>query len=229
MAAVRLDGELTAKLPFAGLWPSETRAPTAEAFDLKAEVKANVEDMQLTNLSLAFEQGGTPQIIVGEIRAGWRKALDVEAKLTSRWLDLDRIAGVTAEAGPLDSILPFAQRLRDLMPAGGRAKASLAIEQANIGHDTATGVELILARAGQDLQIDRFRGAGESVGAGSPRASRAAHPRGRGTGRVFERAAGSGAAGEKTGPIAGAFPSAARGHPARGRLQQGAESVGRYL
>lgn len=158
MAAVRLDGELTAKLPFAGLWPSETRAPTAEAFDLKAEVKANVEDMQLTNLSLAFEQGGTPQIIVGEIRAGWRKALDVEAKLTSRWLDLDRIAGVTAEAGPLDSILPFAQRLRDLMPAGGRAKASLAIEQANIGHDTATGVELILARAGQDLQIDRFRG-----------------------------------------------------------------------
>lgn len=158
MAAVHLDGELTAKLPFAGLWPSETRAPTSEAFDLKAEVKADADALQLSNLSLAFEQGGTPQIIVGEIRAGWRSALDVEAKLTSRWLDLDRIAGVTAEAGPLDSILPFAQRLRDLMPAEGRAKASLAIEQANIGHDTAGGVELILARAGRDLQIDRFRG-----------------------------------------------------------------------
>jgi uncharacterized protein involved in outer membrane biogenesis len=158
MAAIHLDGELTAKLPFAGLWPSETRAPTSEAFDLKAEVKANADAFQLSNLSLAFEQAGTPQIILGEVRAEWRKALDVEAKLTSRWLDLDRIAGASAEAGPLDSILPFAQRLRELMPVEGRAKASLSIEQANIGRDTAGGVELILARAGRDLQIDRFRG-----------------------------------------------------------------------
>lgn len=158
MASVHLEGELTAKLPFAGLWPSETRAPTSEAFDLKAEVKANADALQLSNLSLAFEQGGTPQIILGEIRAGWHKALDVEAKLTSRWLDLDRIAGVSPEAKPLDSILPFAQRLRDLMPTEGRAKASLSIEQANLGRDTAGGVELILARAGRDLQIDRFRG-----------------------------------------------------------------------
>ncbi len=159
MSAMSLDGELTARLPFGGLWPTQTRAVTDEAFDLKANVKADAERLQLAGLTLSFEQDGTPQIITGDLQARWRKALEVEAKLSARWLDLDRIAGATSTSGPLDSILPFAQRIRDLLPSDGRSRASLSVEQANVGRDTVGGLELALTRSGNLLEIENFRSA----------------------------------------------------------------------
>ncbi|RZI38779.1 hypothetical protein EGT07_32450, partial [Herbaspirillum sp. HC18] len=81
----------------------------------------------------------------------------METKLTSRWLDLDRIAGVNDVAGPLDSAIPFAQRMRDLLPSGGRSRASLGIEQANIGREAVSGLTLAMVRTGDTLEIEDLR------------------------------------------------------------------------
>lgn len=157
MSAMSLEGELTARLPFGGLWPTQTRAVTDEAFELKASVKADADRLQLAGLTLSFEQDGKPQIITGELLARWSRTLEVEAKLASRWLDLDRIAGASSASGPLDSILPFAQRIRELLPSDGRSRASLSVEQANVGRDTVGGLELALTRSGNLLEIESFR------------------------------------------------------------------------
>ena len=77
--------------------------------------------------------------------------------LSSRWLDLDRIAGAGEAAGPLDSIIPLAIGMRDLLPAEGRSRATFAIDQANVGREAVSDVRLSLARSEDKLEIEEFR------------------------------------------------------------------------
>jgi uncharacterized protein involved in outer membrane biogenesis len=171
----RIDGELTARLPIASLWHAPQRGnvraqrletgtqPQARldrgepAFDLKAAVNISPAGATLSDLALAFEQNGRPQLITGELKALWREALAVEMSLSSRWLDLDRMAGAAEGAGPLESIIPLAIAMRDLLPAEGRSRASFAIDQGNVGREAVSNLRLSLARSQDKLEIEELR------------------------------------------------------------------------
>ena len=174
MGKSRMDGELTARLPVASIWaPSPGRGsssshakgavaePKAQAsdvaFDLKANVAADTSNATLSDVALSFEQDGQPQLLSGVVRAAWRDALAVDMNLASRWLDLDRIAGTTEHSSPLDSIVPLALRLRDLLPADGRSRASFTVDQANIGREAISGLRLALVRSRDKLEVEELR------------------------------------------------------------------------
>ena len=98
--------------------------------------------------------------------------------LASRWLDLDRIAGAGEGAGPLDSIVPLALRLRDLLPAEGRSRATFTIDQANIGREAVSDVRLSLAALAATSSRSRScASACRAAAAASCRASSRARPR----------------------------------------------------
>ena len=175
MSKPRIDGELTARLPIAGLWHApqrgNVRAQRQEAgsefegrpdrsepaFDLKANVNIGPGGATLSDLALAFEQDGRPQLVTGELKALWRETFAVEMSLSSRWLDLDRMAGAGEAAGPLDSLIPLAIGMRDLLPAEGRSRATVAIDQGNVGREAVSNVRLSLARSQGKLEIEEFR------------------------------------------------------------------------
>src|SRR5581483_7371176 len=75
---------------------------------------------------------------------------------SSRWLDLDRIAGSSEMAGPLESIVPLAIGLRDLLPPG-RSRARFSVDQANVGREAVNGISLSLARSGDALEIEELK------------------------------------------------------------------------
>jgi hypothetical protein len=169
MGKSRMDGELTASLPVASIWQSpavrtassshakgETKASDV-AFDLKANVVADAAGASLSDLALSFEQDGRPQLLNGAVRAAWRDALAVDMNLTSPWLDLDRIAGTPENSSPFDSIVPLALRLRDLLPADGRSRATFNVDQANIGRELISGLRLTLARSRDKLEVEELR------------------------------------------------------------------------
>jgi hypothetical protein len=91
-------------------------------------------------MALAFEQDGRPQLVTGDLKALWRDAIAVELSLSSRWLDIDRIAVAGEGAGPLESLVPLAVGIRELLPAEGRSRATLAIDQANVGREAVSNV-----------------------------------------------------------------------------------------
>ncbi|MET0194400.1 MAG: AsmA-like C-terminal region-containing protein, partial [Hyphomicrobiaceae bacterium] len=174
MGKSRMDGELTARLPVASIWaPSpgrgsssshakgavpETKGQASDvAFDLKANVAADTSTATLSDVALSFEQDGQPQLLSGVVKAAWRDALAVDMNLASRWLDLDRIAGTTENSSPLDSIVPLALRLRDLLPADGRSRASFTVDQANIGREAISGLRLALVRSRDKLEVEELR------------------------------------------------------------------------
>ena len=174
MGKSRMDGELTARLPVASIWaPSPSRGSSSShakgavaetksqandvAFDLKANVAADTSNATLSDVALSFEQDGQPQLLSGVVRAAWRDALAVDMNLASRWLDLDRIAGTAENSSPFDSIVPLALRLRDLLPADGRSRASFTVDQANIGREAVSGLRLALVRSRDKLEVEELR------------------------------------------------------------------------
>ena len=168
MAEPKLDGELTARLPIAGLARAPPARPlagaeedregaAAQAFDLKAVLRADAAGGTLSDLALSFEQGGRPQLVVGEASARWGDTFAFEVDLSSRWLDLDRIAGAGAGARPSESLVPFALRARELLPADGRSRLALSVDQANLGGEAVSGVRLAVARVKDKLEIEQLR------------------------------------------------------------------------
>jgi AsmA family/AsmA-like C-terminal region len=174
MGKLRVEGELTARVPIAGFWQplargvavSRKSANTEDehkldkseaAFELKAAVRADAAGAQLQDLSLTFEQDGRPQIITGSMRADWRQEVALDLALASHWLDLDRITAATEDSGPIEGIAKFSTRLRDLIPGQGNARASLIIDQANLGHETIGPVRLSLVRSHEKLEIQELR------------------------------------------------------------------------
>jgi uncharacterized protein involved in outer membrane biogenesis len=157
MGKPRIDGELTARLPTVGIWQVAARGSAPPAFDVKAAVNMDAAGATLSNVALTFEQDGRPQLITGDLKARWSEALAVDMALSSRWLDLDRIAGTVEGASPLDSIIPLAVRLQDLLPAESRSRASFTVSQANIGGEAVNGLQLVLARAGDKLEVQDLR------------------------------------------------------------------------
>ena len=169
MGEPKLDGELTARLPIGGLMRTETARPAAgggteeerdggaQAFDLKAVLRADAGGGTLSDLALSFEQGGRPQLIVGEASARWQDTFECDVELSSRWLDLDRIAGTGQGARPSESLIPLALRTRELLPADGRSRLTLAVDQANLGGEPVSGVRLAVARQKDRLEIEQFR------------------------------------------------------------------------
>jgi len=175
MGKPSIEGDLSARVPVTGLWqaqPTTTlrlpRKPMRSdpeggvdmgeaAFDLRARLRADPAGATLSDLSLAFEQDGRPQLVSGEVKASWRTALAMELSLASRWLDLDRIAGAGEGAGPLDSIVVLAAGLRDLLPGDSQSRATIAIDQANVGHEAVSGVHLALVRSAGKLAIEELR------------------------------------------------------------------------
>ncbi|MEE8099899.1 MAG: AsmA family protein, partial [Hyphomicrobium sp.] len=112
----RLEGEVTAKLqldpaqmPNAqaedGVMP--LRQAEAPLVDFKANIVGDAKRLELDDISISFESVGQPQLIVGGAQATWADALSIDLNLSSRWLDLDRIAVSSASQSPFDTARDF--------------------------------------------------------------------------------------------------------------------------
>jgi hypothetical protein len=169
MGKTRIKGNLTARLPLPGRSligspriPADNpdldpASDAREGFELKAQVEADAAGANLPGLTLTFDQSGRLQVVAGTLKAGWRKALTVDMDLSSRWLDLDRVLGASQGTAAVDSLAKLAAWLSELLPADGKARALLKIDQANLGGEAVGPVRLRLAQAGKKLAIEDLR------------------------------------------------------------------------
>ncbi len=175
MGKPRVDGEITARIPVAGLWearkpgtPQRRKATTAApdeehkldntdaAFDLKAGLAADIDGATMSDLTLSFEHGGRPQLITGKVQASWRDAVALDMRLASRWLDLDRITSAANGEGPLASIAKIAAGVREVLPAYP-SRITFSVDQANLGGEAIGAVQLSLARSGGATELEYLR------------------------------------------------------------------------
>lgn len=159
----RIAGELVANLPVGGLQGGGDKeasdAPGARSvLDLRASLKADTSEVSLSDLALSFDSRGRPQLATGEARFGWNETRPAFVRLESRWLDLDRIAGsAEGQASPLPLLERLTAAIDNLMPAAGRTEATFAVDQANLGGEPVSGLQLALEKDKDGLKLQQLR------------------------------------------------------------------------
>jgi AsmA-like protein len=169
MGKAGVEGDFTARLPIAGPPPAGTQRASVGSqeepkvdrgetpLEVKAKIKADAAGAAFSDLTLTFELGDKPQIVTGTARAAWRTPVTLDMDLSSRWLDLDRLAGAAEGAGPATSVTKLASWVRDLLPGEGLTRMGLSIEQANLAGEAIGPLRLALARSATSLEIGELR------------------------------------------------------------------------
>ncbi|MCK5549684.1 MAG: AsmA family protein, partial [Hyphomicrobiaceae bacterium] len=162
----RLEGEVTAKLQ---LDPAQMpnaqaedgamplRQAEAPLVDFKANIVGDAKRLELDDISISFESVGQPQLIVGGAQATWADALSIDLNLSSRWLDLDRIAVSSASQSPFDTARDFLSALLQALPAEADSKLRFDLDQANLGGEAVSGIRLEVARSKGMLLVKDLR------------------------------------------------------------------------
>ncbi len=161
----RLTGELVASLPIAGSGVAAGQAITPggsarahSALDMRASLKADTREASLSDLSLSFDSQGRPQLATGHAQFGWSDGQPAIVRLESRWLDLDRIADDgNGQASPLRLLERLTTAVDNRMPAVGRTQATFAIDQANLGGEPISGLQLTLEKDKGVLKLGHLR------------------------------------------------------------------------
>jgi uncharacterized protein involved in outer membrane biogenesis len=160
----RIAGELAASLPVGGAdgagesATNDGSARTRSVLDMRASLKADTREVSLSNLSLSFDSQGRPQLATGEAQFGWNDAQPASVRLESRWLDLDRIAGSgNGQTSPLPLLERLTAAIDNLMPAAGRTQATFSIDQANLGGEAVSGLQLMLEKDKGVLKLGHLR------------------------------------------------------------------------
>ncbi|MFM9939817.1 MAG: AsmA family protein [Hyphomicrobiaceae bacterium] len=163
LAQLKLEGELTAKLPLPRqVGPADQPAvplPAGDSglVDVRSAFKADTEAIELTDIALSFEQEGRPQLAAGSARMAWRQRTDLDLKLSSKWLDLDRIGGATGQSRPLAVLAGLARNLGGGLPPDGRTTVRFDLDQATLGGEVVSGLSATIERSADNtLQLKSF-------------------------------------------------------------------------
>ena len=176
-AKARNSGTITAKLPLASLMPVQSGGRARgvrgnEAVDLTAAFDGDLDGVKLDNISFSFEQDGKPQSMSGIAAASWRNGLRTEARLASRWLDLDQLAGLspggnasanspagadTARPPPVDLLRRLIGHVSEVLPRDGSSLLTIDVDQVNLGGAALANARLALARAGGLTSIGELK------------------------------------------------------------------------
>ena len=159
----RIDGELSAKLPL-GL--AKGAKPPADgdgnAFELKAKVDGDLNGGTLSEIALALERVGDPQLITGEAKATWGDALRFDMALASRSLNLDQIGlnqiGADPQANdPLETARNALSVILSALPAEAQSDARLKAKRVTLAGEAVTGVTIAMSRRGAALDVRELR------------------------------------------------------------------------
>ena len=158
----RVEGDLGAKIGIAlggepaGNSGKAAKADDRPAVDLKARLIADGTGLKLDDIAGTLENAGQPQLVTGSGDLAWVKGVRASAKLTSRWLDLDRIVGTGAEGTPLQTGMALADALMHALPSESASALDLAVDQVNLGGDAVAGLKLKASRTDGPLRLDQL-------------------------------------------------------------------------
>jgi uncharacterized protein involved in outer membrane biogenesis len=153
----RIDGNINAKLALEHAAPAGG-SEQMPLVDFKAEVAGDAMGLRLDNIALAFENVGQPQLISGNALAHWADVLTVNLNLSSRWLDLDRVAKAPdAVTTPFETGRDFVTAVLGALPKQADSTVTFNLDQATLGGEAVSGVRLEVGRTGGALMLNRLR------------------------------------------------------------------------
>ncbi|MGI9520288.1 MAG: AsmA family protein [Hyphomicrobiaceae bacterium] len=135
-----------------GLFGSEIRAAPLR---LTGELSADTLSANLSNVAISIESLDRPQRLAGQLTTRWGSQASIEGTLTSKWLDFDAITNGRSKDNPA-LVLGLLTSTGFGMGQFRASQLSVDIEQANLGGQTVSALQLDFAQQGKGVKINRL-------------------------------------------------------------------------
>ena len=122
--------------------PDQVSAPVA----LKANVVAGPEKASFSGLEVTVRRSDKPQTIVGKVDIAYGDGLSIDGDLSSRWVDLDLLAGGKSSKGPGEALGAISRAALSFAALTGKSRFKLALEQAVLAGDLLNNVAVEMER-----------------------------------------------------------------------------------
>jgi uncharacterized protein involved in outer membrane biogenesis len=129
------------------------------AFELKGEVHAVPNHIELPSFDLTIHAKGRPQMLKGKLTLDFGLEPKAEGELVARWIDIDALLAVVnqhQETSPAAALRALADHVLTEARVIGDGTLAVAIEQANLGGDLVGNLDLALTAEGGRVTIGRL-------------------------------------------------------------------------
>jgi len=125
----------------------ETAPDAQPRWEVTATAEATLDGATLSDLKVAMTRQQRPQTLIGSAEYSWSRGLRLNADLSSRWLDIDLLAGDdVAGRKPAQVMLRLPNLLSGVPVPAESARIRLAVDQINLGGDTIRDLDLVARR-----------------------------------------------------------------------------------
>ncbi len=166
----KLTGELTGAfpLPMAPGTAADVGASTAigsaakndpvlrPTLELTASASADASGGALKDVVLSVANAAEPQTMSGSASARWTDAPRLDVHLTSKWLDLDKLAGGHGPDASFEQIKTLTLQLLREVAGDGKARARIDLEQVKIAGETVGGLKIDAERSDGVIRISQL-------------------------------------------------------------------------
>lgn len=153
-----ITGGLTGKIP---LQPAASAIEGTQAgpvvIDLTSRIDANTGGAKISDVTLTVENVAEPQLISGSASAVWGAAPRLDVALTSKWLDLDRLAGAGQDSATFLRIKQLGLAMLRGLAGNGETSALIEIDQVKLGGETAGAMKIDAARRGPAVRLKELK------------------------------------------------------------------------
>lgn len=156
-SAPRLTGQLSGTFPLTEAMADEEDDGQVPLMEIKARVEADTAGAEIQDLALSVQNAAEPQLISGLAKSTWGDVSEFDVALTSKWLDLDRLAGAGADTATLAKVKHLGLSVLRALAGDGKATAKLDIEQVKLGGETTGSMRINAARRGTSVTVKELR------------------------------------------------------------------------
>ena len=140
--------------------PSESgeAADSGSGFELKGDLTATADRVELPGFELTLHAKGHPQLMKGKLAIDFGETRKLDGELSARFLDVDALLADAGEvaASPSAVLNAVAEKLLTQSASLGEGTFLLAIEQANFGGDLVGDLGLALTASPNQVKIERL-------------------------------------------------------------------------
>ena len=151
LGRLRIDGTVTARMPFVKSEPAPARgwsAPAPIVVEVKSSLQATTDSMELADLTLTIDADNKPQLATGAAKFTWRGQTTAEILLKARWIDVDRIIGTDATTASTATLARIIAGLGDALPDTEQLRALALLDQATLNGDVISGLKADIQKGG---------------------------------------------------------------------------------
>ncbi len=138
--------------------PANGAVPGGSVYaDIKGQFLANADQLEINEVVASIENVGQPQLLNGGLKMEWGRSRRLDFEFTSRWLDLDRLAGASGKASPVETSAALIDGLARALPEQSATRGVVSVDQMTLGGAPLAKLDLAVSRAAAgNLQIERL-------------------------------------------------------------------------